>query len=123
MAGARITFRDLPNECWLLVLNHLTEIDVLSFEQTCKKWLHLARSPEVLQDRIWKSFHLRVKACGEVAQPAWQELFRHITQTSTSTCIRFRGVFTDGGVKADDAVFAIGRYWVDNLFMPKHWDS
>ncbi|KAK9806131.1 hypothetical protein WJX72_002772 [[Myrmecia] bisecta] len=117
LEGTEVALHDLPDECVVLILAHLEVKDVLCFEQTCKRWCQLARSPEVWQPRIRNSFHLRVKGSGE-GRPSWQELFQYVSQTQPDTNIRFRGVFTDGGVDN-----SLSQYWVDNLFMPMHWES
>uniref|UniRef100_A0A061QQU9 F-box domain-containing protein n=1 Tax=Tetraselmis sp. GSL018 TaxID=582737 RepID=A0A061QQU9_9CHLO len=120
----------IPPECLLYVSCFLEEgMDVEALEQTCKGCLKVLRSSKAWQHRISSEFGLDLAASGRVPDGCsalgapsvvsqLKQVYKQLKAQKAPTDVRFRGCFTDGGCDGGQM-----RYWVDNMFVPNHWES
>lgn len=59
-----------------------------------------------------------LKASGRGGRPEWLRVWRAVVGSPSEGPLRFKGLFTDGG--CDEGGM---QFWVDNMFVPNHWES
>lgn len=101
--------RGLDSDSLQEVLSRCESDDLLRLMQTCKTLYEILYSSTLVwSNRLWVDF-------GWETFPGERSdfmLYRSIYQQESAESIRFRGLFTDGGI--DDANTS---YWVDNVFI------
>mmetsp|Transcript_9992 Transcript_9992/g.19687 ORF Transcript_9992/g.19687 Transcript_9992/m.19687 type:complete len:467 (+) Transcript_9992:69-1469(+) len=101
--------RGLDSDSLQEVLSRCESDDLLRLMQTCKTLYEILYSSTLVWcNRLWVDF-------GWETFPGERSdfmLYRSIYQQESAESIRFRGLFTDGGI--DDANTS---YWVDNVFI------
>ncbi len=86
-----------------------------------RRWRELARDPRLWRRLLRAAFDVRYEAPRGTAGTHWQAQFRELRAAASDTAarpLRFRGVFTDGGVDGND-----GRYWVDAMFSAADYEA
>jgi len=112
------SMQDLPCDFVIRTFVLIDDVrDVLSLQATCKKFCALGRSRLVWRPRLEGDLGIRLEQRVEGDEMSLQRLYRNAA-TSRTEVVRYWGVMTDGGCDNDWL-----HYWVDNLFVPNHWES
>lgn len=111
-------FQELPSDFVIRTFCLIDDVrDVLSLQGTCKRFCALGRSRLVWLPRLEKDLGIRLEDCFDGDDSSLQQLY-HRANSGRLEDVRYWGVMTDGGCDNDWL-----HYWVDNMFVPNHWES
>jgi len=112
------SIQELPSDFVIRTFLLIADVrDVLSLQATCKRFCALGRSRLVWRPRLESDLGIRLEHRVEGNELSLQRLYCKAV-TGGTDLVRFWGVMTDGGCDNDWL-----HYWVDNLFVPNHWES
>lgn len=112
------SLQDLPSDFVIRTFSLIANVrDVLALQATCRRFCALGRSRLVWRPRLEKDLGIKLEQRFEGSELALQRLYSKATTTRAED-VRYWGVMTDGGCDNDWL-----HYWVDNLFVPNHWES
>ena len=98
--------------------------DLASLQLTCKKFR--GGTGDAWRDLLAQDFGVTYRlpsSCSDrSSEDHWQRTYRQLSGALRQPSpLRFRGVFTDGGI--DDAPGSVSSFWVGNLFEEFPWEA